>query len=184
MELKFKRLEDSAVLPIRSTKGAAGIDLTCIKIDTALNEANQLMLVYHTGLAVEIPAGYVGLLIPRSSIWKKSLWLTDNVGVIDADYRGEIVAFMKATTDTIPAVYKQGERFCQLVIVPVPEYTITEAAELSETERGDNGFGSTGTDNKKFSAATGAEAQASEQPQSVPEPAAAQNDAETGEEQA
>lgn len=84
MELKFKRLEDSAVLPIRSTKGAAGIDLTCIKIETALNEANQLMLVYHTGLAVEIPAGYVGLLIPRSSIWKKSLWLTDNVGVIDA----------------------------------------------------------------------------------------------------
>lgn len=184
MELKFKRLEDNAVLPIRSTKGAAGIDLTCIKIDTALNEANQLMLVYHTGLAVEIPAGYVGLLIPRSSIWKKSLWLTDNVGVIDADYRGEIVAFMKATTDTIPAVYKQGERFCQLVIVPVPEYTITEATELSETERGDNGFGSTGTDNKKFSAATGAEAQASEQPQSVPEPAAAQNGAETGEEQA
>ena len=73
MELKFKRLEDNAILPIRSTKGAAGIDLTCTKIETALNEANQLMLVYHTGLAVEIPAGYVGLLIPRSSIWKKSL---------------------------------------------------------------------------------------------------------------
>ena len=84
MELKFKRLEDKAILPIRGTKGAAGIDLTCIKIDTVINEANQLMLVYHTGLAVEIPAGYVGLLIPRSSIWKKSLWLTDNVGVIDA----------------------------------------------------------------------------------------------------
>lgn len=70
MELKFKRLEDNAILPIRGTKGAAGIDLTCTKIETALNEANQLMLVYHTGLAVEIPAGYVGLLIPRSSIWK------------------------------------------------------------------------------------------------------------------
>ena len=181
MELKFKRLEDNAVLPIRGTKGAAGIDLTCIKIDTALNEANQLMLVYHTGLAVEIPAGYVGLLIPRSSIWKKSLWLTDNVGVIDSDFRGEIVAFMKATTDTIPAIYKQGERFCQLVIVPVPEYTITEATELSETERGENGFGSTGTDNTEVSAAAGTGAQASEQPQSVPEQAAAQNGAEAGE---
>lgn len=181
MELKFKRLEDNAVLPIRGTKGAAGIDLTCIKIDTALNEANQLMLVYHTGLAVEIPAGYVGLLIPRSSIWKKSLWLTDNVGVIDSDFRGEIVAFMKATTDTIPAVYKQGERFCQLVIVPVPEYTIAEAAELSETERGENGFGSTGADNTEVSAAAGTEAQASEQPQSVPEQAAAQEGAEAGE---
>lgn len=88
---------------------------------------------------------------------------------------------MKATTDTIPAVYKQGERFCQLVIVPVPEYTITEATELSETERGENGFGSTGTDNKKVSAAAGTEAQASEQPQSVPEQAAAQNGAEAGE---
>lgn len=97
------------------------------------------------------------------------------------DYRGEIVAFMKATTDTIPAVYKQGERFCQLVIVPVPEYTITEAAELSETERGENGFGSTGTDNTEVSAAAGTEAQASEQPQSVPEQAAAQEGAEAGE---
>ncbi len=100
------------------------------------------------------------------------------------DYRGEITAFMKATTDTIPAVYKQGERFCQLVIVPVPEYTITEVAELSETERGEGGFGSTGTDNTKVSAATGTEAQASEQPQSVPEQAAAQSGAEAGEEQA
>ena len=181
MELKFKRLEDEAVLPIRSTEGAAGIDLTCIKIDTALNEANQLMLVYHTGLAVEIPAGYVGLLIPRSSIWKKSLWLTDNVGVIDADYRGEIIAIMKATTDVVPAIYKQGERFCQLVIVPVPEYEVTEVSELSDTKRGENGFGSTGTDNKEVSAAAGTEAQASKQPQSVPEQAAAQDGAEVGE---
>lgn len=184
MELKFKRLEDEAVLPIRGTKGAAGIDLTCIKIDTALNEANQLMLVYHTGLAVEIPAGYVGLLIPRSSIWKKSLWLTDNVGVIDADFRGEIVAIMKATTDVVPAIYKQGERFCQLVVVPVPEYTITETSELSETERGENGFGSTGTDNKEVSAAAGTQSQLKEQVESVPEPAAAQEGAEVSEGQA
>lgn len=182
MELKFKRLEDEAVLPIRSTEGAAGIDLTCIKIDTALNEANQLMLVYHTGLAVEIPVGYVGLLIPRSSIWKKSLWLTDNVGVIDSDYRGEIVAFMKATTDTIPAVYKQGERFCQLVIVPIPEYKITEVSELSQTERGDGGFGSTGTGHEnESSAAAGTQSQLKEQVESVPEQAAAQEGAEVSE---
>lgn len=175
MELKFKRLKDGAVLPIRGTKGSAGIDLTCTNITTTLNEANQLMLVYHTDLAVEIPEGYVGLLVPRSSIWNKSLWLTDNVGIIDADFRGEIVAVMKATTDTVPAIYKVGERFCQLVIVPVPEYTITEVENLSETERGENGFGSTGTTNEdtEVSAATGSEAQASEQPQTAPEPAAA-----------
>lgn len=166
MELKFKRLTDDAVLPIRGTKGSAGIDLTCNKIETTLNEANQLMLVYHTGLAVEIPTGYVGLLVPRSSIWKKSLWLTDSIGVIDADYRGEIMAFMKATTDVVPAIYKQGERFCQLVIVPVPDYTITEVADLSETDRGAGGFGSTGTGtDKEVSAATGADGKASEQPQ-------------------
>lgn len=186
MELKFKRLKDSAILPIRGTKGAAGIDLTCTNITTALNEANQLMLVYHTDLAVEIPDGYVGLLIPRSSIWKKSLWLTDNVGVIDSDFRGEIIAVMKATTDVVPAIYKQGERFCQLVIVPVPDYTITEVESLSETERGDNGFGSTGNTNEeiKDSAATGSEAQASEQSQTAPEPAAADEPAKVSEVQA
>lgn len=181
MELKFKRLKDSAVLPIRGTKGAAGIDLTCTNITTTLNEANQLMLVYHTDLAVEIPKGYVGLLVPRSSIWKKSLMLTDSLGIIDADFRGEIVAIMKATTDTVPAIYKQGERFCQLVILKKPEYTIKEVEELSKTERGEGGFGSTGTTNediKTFSAATGSETQASEQSQTAPEPAAAQDGAE------
>lgn len=179
MELKFKRLKDRAILPIRGTEGSAGIDLTCTDISTVLNEANQLMLVYHTDLAVEIPEGYCGLLIPRSSIFKKSLWLTNNVGVIDSDYRGEIMAIMKATTDTIPAVYKPGERFCQLVIVPVPAFTIAEAEELSETERGASGYGS--TDANEHSAATGAEEQASEQPQSVPEQAAAEESAEVSE---
>lgn len=187
MELKFKRLKDSAVLPIRGTKGAAGIDLTCTNITTTLNEANQLMLVYHTDLAVEIPKGYVGLLVPRSSIWKKSLMLTDSLGIIDADFRGEIVAIMKATTDTVPAIYKQGERFCQLVILKKPEYTIKEVEELSKTERGEGGFGSTGTTNediKTFSAATGSETQASEQSQTAPESAAAQDGAEVSEGQA
>lgn len=187
MELKFKRLKDSAVLPIRGTKGAAGIDLTCTNITTTLNEANQLMLVYHTDLAVEIPKGYVGLLVPRSSIWKKSLMLTDSLGIIDSDFRGEIVAIMKATTDTVPAIYKQGERFCQLVILKKPEYTIKEVEELSKTERGEGGFGSTGQTNediKTFSAATGSETQASEQSQTAPEPAAAQDGAEVSEGQA
>lgn len=186
MELKFKRLKDSAVLPIRGTKGAAGIDLTCTNITTTLNEANQLMLVYHTDLAVEIPKGYVGLLVPRSSIWKKSLMLTDSLGIIDDDFRGEIVAIMKATTDAVPAIYKQGERFCQLVILEKPDYTITEVEELSETERGEGGFGSTGMTNEdiKDSAATGSETQASEQSQTELEPAAADKPAEVSEEQA
>lgn len=92
---------------------------------------------------------------------------------------------MKSTTDTIPAVYKQGERFCQLVIVPVPEYTITEASELSSTKRGEGGFGSTGTGTEnECSAATGTQSQLKEQVESVPGSAAAQEGAEVSEGQA
>lgn len=84
MELKFKRLSEEAILPIRTHKGDAGIDLTCTRITQEINECGQLLLVYHTDLAMEIPEGYVGLLFPRSGIAKKSLMLTNSVGVIDA----------------------------------------------------------------------------------------------------
>lgn len=152
MELKFKRLNDKAIMPIRAHKGDAGLDLTCTEIVPVRNGCNQLLLEYRTGLAVEIPEGHVGLLFPRSSVFKTSLILSNCVGVIDSNYRGEIKAVFRNTTDVIPAVYQEGERFCQLVIVPIPEITITEASELSETERGDNGYGSTGTTNDNISA--------------------------------
>lgn len=143
MELKIKRLTEDAILPIRAHNGDAGIDLTCNTITQEINECNQLLIVYHTGLAFEIPEGYVGLLFPRSSISKKSLTLTNCVGVIDSSYRGEVIAKMRSTTDVVPAIYKPGEKFAQLVLVPIPEFTITEVSELSETDRGENGFGST-----------------------------------------
>lgn len=176
MELKFKRLKDRAVLPIRAHKSDAGLDLTCTDVTTALNEANQLMLVYHTDLAVEIPEGYVGLLFPRSSIWKKTLMQTNAVGVIDAGYRGELMVTMRSTTDVVPAVYKPGERFAQLVIVPIPDITVVEATELEESERGEGGFGSTGTEEIKDSAdapldSSSAASDEVEEP-SVPDPAA------------
>ena len=144
MEIKFKRLSDNAILPIRAHKGDAGMDLTCTKITTTVNEAGQLMVVYHTDLAVEIPEGYVGLIFPRSSIYKKSMMQTNCVGVLDSCFRGEITVVYKITTDTIPSIYREGERFAQLVIVPIPDITIVEATELSETDRGEGGFGSTG----------------------------------------
>lgn len=144
MELKFKRLKDEAILPIRAHKGDAGLDLTCTEITTELNECGQVILVYHTALAVEIPEGYVGLLFPRSSIANKALMATNSVGVIDSGYRGEIMFKMKATTDVVPAIYKPGEKFCQLVIVPyLNDITISESAELSESDRGEDGYGST-----------------------------------------
>ena len=144
MEVKFKRLSDKAIMPIRAHKGDAGLDLTATNITTNVNEVGQLMIVYHTDLAVEIPEGYVGLLFPRSSIWKKSLTTTNCVGVIDSGYRGEIMFVMKSTTDVVPKVYNIGERFAQLVIVPIPEFDIVEAEELSDSERGTDGLGSTG----------------------------------------
>ena len=143
MELKIKRLTEDAILPIRAHKGDAGIDLTCTTITQEINECGQLIIVYHTGLAIEIPEGHVGLLFPRSSISNKSLMLCNAVGVIDECYRGEVMAKMRSTTDVVPAIYKPGERFAQLVIVQIQEVEITEVAELSETDRGEGGFGST-----------------------------------------
>lgn len=144
MTLKFKKLSDKAVLPTIAHKGDAGMDLTATNITTVINECGQLMLVYHTDLAVEIPEGHVGLLFPRSSIYKKSLQQTNCVGVIDSGYRGELMAVFKATTDCVPAIYKEGERFAQLVIVPIPSIEVEEATELSDSDRGENGYGSSG----------------------------------------
>lgn len=144
MELKFNRLKDTAVLPIRAHEGDAGLDLTCTSVSTEVNECGQVIIVYHTDLAVEIPEGFVGLLFPRSSIYKKALSVTNSVGVIDSGYRGEIMMKMRSTTDVVPAIYKPGERFCQLVIVPyLKDITVVESVELAESDRGTDGYGST-----------------------------------------
>lgn len=153
MEIKFKKLDPRAVTPVRAHNTDAGIDLTCTQITTEINECGQLILVYHTGLAIEIPEGYFGLLVPRSSVYKKSLMLTNCAGVIDSGYRGEVMAKFRNTTDVIPAVYKDGERFAQLLILPAPDVTFVESDELSETERGEGGYGSTNKD--ESSAPTG-----------------------------
>ena len=143
MELKFKRLDiEKAIMPIRAYKGDAGLDLTATDITLEPNECGQTVVVYHTGLAVEIPEGYVGLLFPRSSIAKKSMFLTNCVGVIDSGYRGEIMAKMHITTDAAPAIYKVGEKFAQLIVMPLIDVDVVEAAELSESDRGEGGYGS------------------------------------------
>ena len=144
MELKIKRLSDKAIMPIRAHEGDAGLDLTATSITSEINECGQFILVYHSDIAVEIPDGYVGLLFPRSSIAKKSIQFTNAVGVIDSGYRGEIMAKVRNTSgDSVPAVYKVGEKFAQLVIVPyVSDITITETTELQDSDRGTGGYGS------------------------------------------
>ena len=144
MTIKFKRLSENAIAPVKAHSTDAGFDLTVSNITTELNESGQVILVYHTGIAVEIPEGYFGALVPRSSIAKKPLALTNCIGTIDAGYRGEIMAKFRTTTDVVPSVYQVGERFAQLLILPVPDVQFEEASELSETDRGENSYGSTG----------------------------------------
>lgn len=153
MEVKFKKLSEKATLPIKAHSTDAGLDLTCTEIKSEINECGQFILVYHTGLAMELPEGYVGLLFPRSSISKKSLTLANSVGVVDCGYTGEILLkFRNTTGDSIPAVYNVGDKIAQLIIMPYPEIEPVLTETLADTERGDGGFGSS---DKEVSADTG-----------------------------
>lgn len=141
MKVRFKKLVPEAVAPFQATDGSAGWDLTATR---ELDQGKKA--IYGTGLSVEIPKGYVGLLFPRSSIHKKALRLSNAVGVIDSDYRGEITAVFDSLS-TWPyewEKYLPGDRICQLIILPVPTIEWEESEELTNTERGSGGYGSTG----------------------------------------
>lgn len=138
MQIKFKRTHPDAKTPYHGTKSAAGYDLYAVSVE----ELPHNVIKYHTGIAVEIPEGYVGLIFPRSSIIKQGLSMSNAVGVIDSDFRNEMSAVFYKNSDS--EVYKPGDRVCQLVIMPIPAIEFIEVDELSETERGANGFGSTG----------------------------------------
>lgn len=163
LTLKFKKLsyiehdkdgnpitvESNAVLPTQANLGDAGYDLTATRITQELDDAGKVVLVYHTDLAVEIPYGSVGLLMMRSSVSNKSIVLCNACGVIDSSFRGEVTGKFKITTDALPRVYQQGDKFAQLVIVPFYSNPSEFVDELSETERSEGGYGSTdstGTD--------------------------------------
>ena len=138
MKLKFKKLHERAVLPSHSKQGDAGLDLTAINI---VIDGKQE--IHHYGVAVEIPEGNVGLLFPRSSIRKYDVRLSNAVGVLDSSYRGEI----KAVFDVhhFPGSrYAVGDRTAQLVIVPFVSCVTEWSESLTETDRGQGGYGSTG----------------------------------------
>lgn len=139
MKVKIKRLDKSAVIPKYAKDGDAGLDLTATAYK--VNEKGQY--IYTSDLALEIPDGYVGLLFPRSSICKKDLEMTNSVGVIDSNYRGPIKSVFNPTCED-PDIYELGERFAQLIIIPYPKIEFEEVEELSETNRGTGGYGSTG----------------------------------------
>lgn len=138
MKIKFKKLNDKAMMPSKAHPTDAGFDLT------ATSRTYQGgKYIYGTGLSVEIPKGYDGDLKARSSIGKTFLSLVNGCGTIDSDYRGEIKAQFYPMNDH-PVLYNVGDRICQLVIRKHEEVKWVEVKELNETERGDGGFGSTG----------------------------------------
>lgn len=143
MEVKIKKLSEDAIVPKYALDGDAGLDLTAVSYKN--EQGNH---VYGTGLAIEIPTGYVGLVFPRSSNRKTQAYLTNSVGVIDSGYRGEIMITYKNRTTLRDfekyAPYQIGDKVAQLIILPYPKIELVEVEELSETERGENGHGSTG----------------------------------------
>ena len=139
MKVLFKKLVPEAVKPKFGKPGDAGADLVATSIDTHRDG----QIVYGTGLAVEIPEGMVGLVFPRSSIRNYDLVMSNSVGVIDSGYRGEIMVTFNIKNPW-HQIYDIGDRIAQLVIMPVPLVQYTEVAELSETNRGTAGHGSTG----------------------------------------
>lgn len=136
--VKFKKLDRHATLPIQ-TAGNAGMDMTALRV-----EHTDMYTEYDTGIAAEIPEGYVGLLFPRSSISKYDLVLANSVGVIDSSYRGSL-RFRYKTGKKNPKIYTIGDKIGQLLILPYPNITIVEVNELSSTDRAEGGFGSTGS---------------------------------------
>lgn len=170
--VKIKLLNPDAVMPKYESAGAAGFDLTAVSWEFASAPSrdyiekvygknafgahmNESLIIYKLGVAVEIPKGYVGLLIPRSSVATKTdLSLANSVGVIDSDYRGELMAVFRVHhapinmggeyCEPIYEHYRDDERVCQLVILPCPQVELKQVDELDSTPRGHGGFGSTG----------------------------------------
>lgn len=141
MVIKIKKLVEQAVIPSYSKEGDAGLDLTAVSVNTTDN-GDYGFIEYDTGLAVEIPEGYVGLVYPRSSISKTGLILANSIGVIDSNYRGSIKCRFKAIPNS--TIYNVGDRIAQLIIQPIPNIEFEVVDELSDTTRGDDGFGSSG----------------------------------------
>ena len=150
MKVRIQKLNPLAQIPSYAKDGDAGMDV----IATSVISDTPEQITYGLGIALEIPKGFVGLVFPRSSIRKTGLQLSNSVGVIDSGYRGELQAtfnkifgsegFYDETKMQTNEFYKVGDRVAQIMIIPHPAIEFEEADKLSDTERGDGGFGSTG----------------------------------------
>lgn len=143
VKVNIKKLSDSAVVPTYGSEFSAGADLYACLEESATIGAGETLLI-HTGIAMEIPAGYVGLVFARSGLAsKKGLAPANKVGVIDSDYRGEIMVALHNHSGEARTV-ENGERIAQISLVPYISADFSVVDELSDTKRGEGGFGSTG----------------------------------------
>ena len=155
--VKFKKLVPEAVVPMRAHESDAGYDI----VATSKQYDEHGNVVYGTGLAVEIPHGYAAFVFPRSSNRETNMLLTNSVGIIDSGYRGEIKAIFHSVNSSLnfthllkawlreyipgqKSQYNVGDRIAQLVIMPIPGVEFIEVDELSDSDRGKDGYGSTG----------------------------------------
>lgn len=137
------KIETDNFMPKYHTKESAGLDLHCNNENDIIIKPHESCKI-HTGLKLEIPEGYFGLIVPRSSTGTKlNLMLENSCGIIDSDYRGEVVMFMYNYGNSDVEI-KRGDRLCQLILVPYLKADIVKVKKLSNTERGESGFGSTG----------------------------------------
>src|SRR5438034_11422128 len=142
MDLPFKRLRSEGALPSAQDSGDAGLDLRAA-IDTTVKPGERVMVP--TGVAVAIPDGHAGLVLPRSGLaTARGLTLSNSPGLIDAGYRGEVICSVVNLDREEPVHVRRGDRIAQLVVVRQPETTPFWTEELPGSERGSGGFGSTG----------------------------------------
>lgn len=154
MIIKVKKSNSVIPTPKYALEGDAGLDLTAVQV----LKSDYKSVIYDTGLSFEIREGYIGFIFPRSSIRKYDLIMSNSVGVVDSNYRGHVqVSFKRTISGAVKYLlnkigfnfdlkeYELGDRVCQLIILPYPQIELKVVDELSETERGDKGHGSTGT---------------------------------------
>lgn len=150
MQLKVKKLHPEAITPKYATPGAACFDLHAVGFPDPLYEGQQITdqpITIETGLAFEVPHGHVMLIFSRSGHgFKNDTRLANCVGVIDSDYRGEVMVRLTrdGSWETHPLRVRPGDRIAQAMVVPYPRVEFIESDSLTDTERGDGGFGSTG----------------------------------------
>lgn len=143
MIIRYKKIHPLAAPPVFGSIHSAGADLCAISGEDIVIAPGKTEFI-HTGLAIEVPVGYAGLVYARSGLASKSgLAPANKVGVIDSDYRGEILVALHNHSETAAAV-RGGDRIAQLIIAPVPAVEYVESDDLSDTLRGSGGFGSTG----------------------------------------